>query len=506
MGIKEKLARSAVNQKLFHTLRSFDFWANLLVIAFIIFIGTVSVMNIDPSWDSQEYHLPFAARLAGIFTKEEYTMRRMVEGYYDGMAKLAELAQGLLWRLTGMVGAANLVGLLSLSTLMMVNSVLFKIPLWQLALFYFSVPLVFRHSYSSYVDLAANALFSLSLTMFYYVLMNKKFSLKWLIAILVPLALAANTKLYQLVLSGVLALVIFAAFLTSWIKTKMRSKQVMGFLAIFLMFIVLAYWSLGINYLRFANPIYPMAFSLGEHQFPGIASAGTYTHIVNAFSIPKSNPYYFARSLAEIDLWRVLPPRMVTIDMNMAHFDPILSARMGGFFMPNLVIWGLGLLVFSLFSKNRVILKCFVLLIVLAVTASFLPSSSELRYVMFIPLTMATLFLIGLHDPARKRWYQIAAIVIQVLIFIFVAYQVRLSDYFPKAITINQYKVQTAAFEARYTVDVDSPVCLYGGVPEAFYYKLANPQLVIEFQPKQDDCSLPKVISLDEMPEYRVNP
>jgi hypothetical protein len=507
MSIKTRLATTIVKRKVSRITRSFNFWANLLAIALILFIAAIGIMNMDPSWDSQEYHLPFAARLAGIFTKDEYKMRPIVEGYYDGIAKLAEILQGFLWRITGLPGSDNLVGLISLVILIVVSSHLFTIPLWQLTLFYLSIPLVLRHSYSSYVDLAANSFLTLGIISFFSAIMKKDYSIKKLITILIPLAISANIKLYQLVVGVFLAVFIFLFFAFSWIKERVPFKKVMLYFLLFLIFIGAAYWQLGYNYFRFSNPIYPMRFTFKGHVFPGIANASTNTHIIKAFSVLKSNPYYFARSLTEMDLWRVRPETMYTVDMNLGYYNAILSARMGGFFVVNLIFWGVGLIIFALFSQNRAIFKCLVILGTLTITASFLPSSSELRYVTFFPLTLATLFLIGLHDSVRKRWSQVTSIIIQVVIFAFVAFLVvTKSDYFPKALTIEQYKIQAAEQKARYEVDIESPVCIYGDNPEAFYYKLANPALKIEFLQDESDCTYENRIRVEQMPAYRVNP
>lgn len=507
MSIKTKLATTIVKRKVSRITCSFNFWANLAAIALILFIATMGIMNIDPSWDSQEYHLPFAARLAGIFTKDEYKMRPMVEGYYDGIAHFVEVIQGALWRLTGLPGAANLVGLISLVILIVVSSHLFTIPLWQLTLFYLSIPLVLRHSYSSYVDLAGNSFLTLSIILFFHSIINKDYSLKKLAFISLTLAIAANTKLFLQVISAVLAVIVFFSFLGSWIKNKVKGKKLLLYLCVFLVFIGAAYWLLAYNYINYDNPIYPMSFTFRGHEFPGIAKASTYSHIVNAFSVPKSNPYYFFRSITEYDLWRIRPETLYTIDMHLGHYDPILSARMGGFLVVNIIFWGMGLVIFSLFSQNRAIFKCMMTLGVLTVATSFLPSTSELRYVMFLPLSTATLFLIGLHDPIRKRWSKIAGIVIQVAIFTFVAFLVvSRSDYFPKSLTIDQYRVQAEEQQPKYEVEIDSPVCIFGDTPVAFYYKLANPSLIIEFQRDAGDCTYTNRLSIDEMENYRIKP
>jgi len=507
MSVKSKLAKSILQQKVTRYTRSFNFWANLVAIGLLLFIAAIGVMNIDPSWDSQEYHLPFAARLAGIFTRDEYRMGNWLETRFDGIAKLAELLQGVLWRLSGLPGAANLVGLLSLMTLIVVSGRLFNIPLWQLTIFYLSIPLVLRHSYSSYVDLAANAFLSMAIVTYFSAIMKRDYSMKKLIFILIPLAISANMKLFQLVIGAVLAIFIFLFFGISWIKKKVHIKKVFIYMLIFLLFIGAAYWQLGHNFLQYKNPIYPVGFTFNGHTYPGNSSASTYDHIINAFSVTKSNPYYFLRSLSEYDLWRARPDKLYTIDMNLGHYDPILSARMGGFFIVNLIYWNLGLVIFSLFSQNRTIFLSFLILGILIVITSFLPSTSELRYVMYIPLSLATLFLVGLHDPARKLWSRAAGIVIQVAIFVFVAILVvTKSDNFPVFMTVSQFQTQMAIENAKYDVDIESPICVFGEIPQGFRYKLANPDLIIEFFPDEGDCNYSNRVSLEKIPEYRVSP
>ncbi|MCJ7696351.1 MAG: hypothetical protein MUO40_13140 [Anaerolineaceae bacterium] len=505
MPILQRIVKSVKRVSAVKRVRSFHFWANCIVIALILFIAFAGLLNIDPSWDSQEYHLPFAARLAGIFTKDEFRMRKMVEGYFDGIAKLAELAQGVLWRVTGLPGAANLVGLFSLVILIGVSSFLFKIPLWQLTLYYLSIPLVLRHTYSAYVDLATNAFLALAVLVFFYSILNKKFTIKLFVLTLVPLTISANIKLYGLVISGLLLVIILSFYIFSLIKNRMHAKAYFKYFLILLAFVGLAYWSILYDFIQFGNPIYPMAFSLGARNFPGIASASTYTHIANAFSVPKSNPYYFFRSLSELDLWKVRPKVLYTIDMNLGHFHPILSAKMGGFFVGNLILWGLGIVLSLIGTRNKRMITCLMVLFTLTLASSFLPSASELRYVMFIPLTLSTLLLIGINRRSTKSIMRVIIMLIQLAIFVFVGYQVVAKDYFPEALTLKQYQQSVLDQKLKYDINVDSPICIYGDFPEAFYYKLQNPELVIEFVPKQDDCNIENKISILELEQYRTN-
>lgn len=56
-----------------------------------------SILDLDTSWDTLWYHLPFAARLSGLITSDSYSFENWIESVFNGFPCLAELLQGLLW-------------------------------------------------------------------------------------------------------------------------------------------------------------------------------------------------------------------------------------------------------------------------------------------------------------------------------------------------------------------------------------------------------------------------
>src|SRR5258708_40243001 len=77
-------------------------------------ILAAAVTDVSLAWDVWYYHLPFAARIAGIVPADQYAYDAMNQARFDGFPLLGETLQGLLWRVTGRPESANLVALSSL--------------------------------------------------------------------------------------------------------------------------------------------------------------------------------------------------------------------------------------------------------------------------------------------------------------------------------------------------------------------------------------------------------
>jgi len=69
------------------------------------------------AWDVGYYHLPFAGRLVGLLPETQYVFSSANAARYKGFPLLAELLQGLFWRLTGRPEGANLVAFASVPVL-----------------------------------------------------------------------------------------------------------------------------------------------------------------------------------------------------------------------------------------------------------------------------------------------------------------------------------------------------------------------------------------------------
>src|SRR5688572_10755000 len=74
-------------------------------------IGTLAKAWTDVSseWDVFYYHLPFAARLAGVVPEDVYAFTPANDARYDGFPLATEALQGLARRIAGRPEAANLV-------------------------------------------------------------------------------------------------------------------------------------------------------------------------------------------------------------------------------------------------------------------------------------------------------------------------------------------------------------------------------------------------------------
>src|SRR5208282_4614139 len=68
-----------------------------------------AVHDVSMAWDVWYYHLPFAARIAGIVPAAQFTYDPLNQARFDGFPLLAETLQGALWRITGRAESANLV-------------------------------------------------------------------------------------------------------------------------------------------------------------------------------------------------------------------------------------------------------------------------------------------------------------------------------------------------------------------------------------------------------------
>ena len=86
-------------------------WLALLLLASML---VTALHDVSQAWDVGYYHLPFAGRLAGLLPESEYVFSSANSARYRGFPLLAELLQGLCWRVTGRPETTNLVAFASL--------------------------------------------------------------------------------------------------------------------------------------------------------------------------------------------------------------------------------------------------------------------------------------------------------------------------------------------------------------------------------------------------------
>lgn len=147
-----------------------------LVIATLIFLK--AFIDIDTNYDVGWYHLPFAARIWGIVPTEFFSSEDIVEYRYAGFPLLAHFFQGLLWKISGRVQAANLVGYLSLIIYFLTLRSFFQVPLYLSVIAILAIPAVLTHASTSFVDLPGNIGVAVLMMMIYRFLASLSYLVK----------------------------------------------------------------------------------------------------------------------------------------------------------------------------------------------------------------------------------------------------------------------------------------------------------------------------------------
>jgi hypothetical protein len=359
-----------------------------------------SAVDLDLSWDTFAYHLPFAALRGGL--PISYDMSDLVRPRFDGFPPLPELVEGLLWRATGSVNATGVVNAAAFGTFLIWSHRQFRAPFWLVALLSLTAPLVLIHTTVSYVDLFGNALLAIGLCSCLYVFLFPDMPARRVLAGgFIALAAAAWSK-YQLVPVVALGFILLSA-LVVWPSSSDRFNRRQG-LTLILVFGVLAAAPYLKNMAVYGNPFWPERAPIVGGLFPYLddGSTGGAASQRPASLVGTPQPVVFIKSLFEIDVPRVYTNRpRWDIDQGSV---PTTSGgfRMGGFWGVNVAVClvvAVGMLV-ALGRRRGVVAS--IAGAVLIALISILPQSNELRYYLFIPLVWSA--TIGmLYTQLRDR-------------------------------------------------------------------------------------------------------
>ncbi len=120
-------------------------------------ILAAALHDVSLAWDVWYYHLPFAARIAGIVPADQFAYDPMNQARFDGFPLLGETLQGVLWRITGRPESANLVAFSAVPLFAWFMKKKLDVPMHATLLALLAIPLVMIHATCCYVDLPANA-------------------------------------------------------------------------------------------------------------------------------------------------------------------------------------------------------------------------------------------------------------------------------------------------------------------------------------------------------------
>ncbi len=356
----------------------------LAVVASAVFVsmGAAAIHDVSKAWDVWYYHMPFAARIAGLVDARTYTFSATNEVRFAGFPLFAEALQGLAWRLTGRPESANLVAFASVPILAFALRRGWGVPLPVAFLAFVAIPCVMIQATSSYVDLFANALAAvLVLGAFRLVVTRAAPTLRELVLLALAAAGAANSK-FQIVPVVVLsALVVAARALAHRPRRGLRALVLVGALPLVLATPLK-------NTVVHGNPVWPVELRVLGASLPSVETAyGSSPDWLE--DVPR--PARFVASVLELRA-HPLTERRWSIDQWTPPGDP--TYRMGGFFGAYVVVnvAGLALAVARRRSREAKVAGAFAL--GLTAVVSVLPQSHELRYYMVWMLVLVALNLV----------------------------------------------------------------------------------------------------------------
>ena len=353
--------------------------------------------DVSQAFDVWYYHLPFAARLAGIMDANAYTFSADNQGRFDGFPLLGELLQGIVWRVTGHIEATSFVSLSALFGLPVFLRRVFGTPLHLSLLALIAVPLVHIHATSSYVDLPANACVTMLLLCVHRALVAPEPPRpRLLVGCALLAAAAANTK-FQLVPIVTIASVALLVLSLRGLRARGEPRSMLWRrLAVFACALPLVFATPIKNAALHGNPVWPIELRLFGHSLP---------HVEEAYeSSPRHlegtpRPVRFLRSVLEIDNRPIATQRRWSLDQWTPPDEP--GYRMGGYFGAYVVINLVALAGAAWRRRTRETRAAIALFAGVTVVASLVPQSHELRYYMHWMMLLVSLNLVLWAREAR---------------------------------------------------------------------------------------------------------
>ena len=355
-----------------------DLLLRAVAVVVAVALALIATRDISRAWDVWAYHMPFAARLAGIVGPATYEFSPAHAARFAGFPLLGETLQGLLWRLTGRPEAANLVALGSLYGLVAFLSRVFGAPLHTALLALVAIPLVMIHATAAYVDLLANACVTMLLLLVWRSLADRgPGSIGTLVAAACLAAAAVNTK-YQLIPIVLMAWLILSARALSAPRRGAALAVGAGALPLILATPVK-------NTILHRNPIYPVAASLLGKALPGAEQP----YVAIPIDLREaSRPVRFLASAFEVGTLPITSGRRWTIDQWASEDSP--AFRMGGLFGAYVALNLVALSWAMAKRPSRTTLTAGAMVALAMGVASVMPQSHEQRYYMFWMLLLVS--------------------------------------------------------------------------------------------------------------------
>ncbi|MEL6501903.1 MAG: hypothetical protein AAFQ23_10950 [Cyanobacteria bacterium J06623_1] len=388
-----------------HHRSAIEIILSAIALTAVLLLFAKAFIDVDNNYDVGWYHLPFAARIWGIVPESAFLTEAKIEHRYDGFPLLANFFQGLLWKLTGRVQGANLVGYLSLVSYFFLLRSFFQVPLYLSAIAILAIPAVLTHATSAFVDLPGNVGVSVLMLMLYRFFSQSQLpSKRELLFAVLGAAMAVNTKpqlqplvfvLY--VVAGIRLLWLYFEYTTPG-KRRLWLTVPLSFVASILIFATPTK-----NLVVYGNPLYPIKIEVAGIVLNHQLNPETYSE--------GDRPQKWLRSILEINT-----PGWSADQWNAGH-DEYLD-RAGGFFGAYVVFNCLLLLVLAIReqlvnrqlsqlsdqsrAKSRSATTALIIMLLVSLIPANFPQSHELRYFMFWMITLVSLNLVLISKFAAQ--------------------------------------------------------------------------------------------------------
>ena len=471
--------------------RKFGIKSILMAIALILTISIFlkAIIDIDISYDTWGYHLPFAARMWGIVPASQYIN---MEKRFAGFPVFAEFLQGFFWFVTHRVQGANLVGWLSIVIYVYFLKACLRIPLYLSTLALLAIPLVLTHATSAYVDLPANIALSMAIMMTYLLYQQQKLpTLLQLLIIIFSAAVASNSKPQLEPL--VFVVLVFVAVRFLWLRWRQPGKENKGSYfkwllkasAIALLASLFIFATPIKNIVLFGNPFYPVRIEIAgrvlNHALPLYSDAPGYLS-----DAPRAQRWLYSILDIKAAPW--------SIDQWSEDVD---RNRMGGFFGAYMVFHLLLLFYLGIGDRDRHTRVALILAAVMSVVAANFPQSHELRYFMYwaIVLVSLNLYLVTRLESSPSKLPLINTRnlgLVSLIALTIVAVKTNFTYIKPSFYTLDKFKQNTVDRNLIEKIAPNDKVCVIGRYPYTFVY---TPW----FHPERNDTYS---IEADQKPEH----
>lgn len=373
---------------------------------------------IDLAWDVISYHLPFIALRMGFISSDDYGLAPGLQLYFDGFPALLDYMRGVIWYVTGMPEAMNLLGLASvLSLALYLRSVWNVSSSWAFIAF-MAVPAVHTAITSNYTDVISNVAVTVVILCCCEALLNEEiFSSKsfW-VRIGLAALVAGNSKLQisfitALALGSLFLILIYRIWRPEFATSRLGWRQVAAFLAVS----VISAYTMIENTWAFGNPVYPVAVTIGSWTLNGSYKGGE-SYFPNYLM---GSPQWW-RWLVSVIEYRALELRIPTYSQGMGEVpEGTPSSRMGGFLGMFAVFLFLLLVKLTLIERKDGGLRLFIAFVITTIVCANLPSSHESRYYLTWMLLLISLVFVRLRQIGDYSLaYSFKAAVVAAFVFV----------------------------------------------------------------------------------------